>query len=141
MGFGDIHGRARADVSSPQAFGECDECGEWFNRVDLRKQMEYSGTRQFWTGFLVCQHCLSEPQPQFLTPILPGDPKPVIQPRPDAPSLNFGLQGFTLFTIVPAILAQAPPPPVQEQPPPAQPAGQLDYSKEEQSGWLGQVGP
>lgn len=97
MGFADLHGKARVDSSNPRGFAECNECGEWYNRDQLSKQMEYAGTRLFWTGFLVCPSCLSEPQPQFLNPILPGDPKPIIEPRPALPTSAFIAPGFTLF--------------------------------------------
>lgn len=103
MGFADLHGKARVDPSKPDGFAECDECGEWYNRTQLGPQMEYSGTRLFWTGFLVCPTCLSEPQPQFLNPILPGDPKPIIQPRPARLTSTFIAPGFTLFELVPVL--------------------------------------
>lgn len=33
------------------------------------------------TGFLVCQRCLDIPNPQMLSPIIPPDPMPVLNPR------------------------------------------------------------
>ena len=99
MGFADLHGRARVDPSAPEAFGVCDQCSEWYNRRDLRKQYEFNGRGTYWTGYLVCRSCLDKPQPQLLTPILPPDPRPVIQPRPEEPTSQFIAPGFALFEL------------------------------------------
>lgn len=99
MGFGDFHGRARVDARRPRGQAVCDRCSQWWNRADLRKQYEYSGTRLFFTGFLVCPPCYDTPQPQNLTPLLPGDPKPLINPRPEYFDVIRGQDGFALYTI------------------------------------------
>jgi hypothetical protein len=83
MGWGDIAGRARTRPRAPSAFGVCDDCGEWYNLDDLKKQMEYYGPALQWTGFLKCQHCLDIPQAQLKPVILPPDPIPRYNPRPE----------------------------------------------------------
>lgn len=95
MSHGDISGRAIANARSPQAFGVCDGCGEWYNRVNLRYQMEWGGDALINQRFLYCFRCLSKPQPQLKTIILPQDPVPVTDPRPEVPTLLQNLNGFT----------------------------------------------
>lgn len=103
MSYGDISGRARTSARNPSAFACCDLCSEWYNRVDLKKQMEYRGPAIEWTGFLVCYRCWTVPQPQLKPIILPPDPVPVIFPRPES-FITDNLTGFckqdfaTIFT-------------------------------------------
>lgn len=75
------HGKASVDPSNPQAFAVCDRCGGWRNLVNLIPEVQYNGTGLYNTGFLVCQRCLDIPQPQLLSPIIPPDPMPVLNPR------------------------------------------------------------
>lgn len=98
MAQGDIQGRARTSPSRPQAKGVCDRCGEWYLLSALEKQMEYFGPSLQWTGFLVCRDkCLDVPQPQNIPLILPPDPVPVKNPRPEYFLSDYGLQGFTQY--------------------------------------------
>lgn len=98
MGMGDIHHRARARARSPRAFGVCDFCGGWFNRVDLLEVMEYYGTSVRWTGYLADRDCLDKPQPQLQPYILPPDPVPIKNPRPEIFSISRGANGYTQMT-------------------------------------------
>lgn len=75
------HGRARVDTRNPQAFGQCDLCGFWFNLDDMRDQMEWAGTRLYNTGSKRCDSCLDKPFEQFRTIILPPDPPPLQETR------------------------------------------------------------
>jgi hypothetical protein len=76
------HGHATVDPSNPSAFGACDRCGFLYNLKDLVPEVQYNGTGLYRTGFLVCQRtCLDVPNPQQLSPILPPDPLPVLNPR------------------------------------------------------------
>ena len=78
------NGFARVRARSPEAFGICDTCGFQFNRTDLVAQMEYQGNALQKTGFMVCTRtCNDVPQPQLTTPILPNDPYPILDPRPE----------------------------------------------------------
>lgn len=83
------------DPKDPRAVGVCDGCGFWLNYKDLRKDMQYrGGSVPVWTGFLVCDKCLDvpNPAPQFKRLVLPPDPVPVENPRPEVPTPT--LSGF-----------------------------------------------
>ncbi|MBN9433991.1 MAG: hypothetical protein J0I45_16290 [Bosea sp.] len=77
-----FHGRANVDPDNPQAFAVCDRCGFWYNLVDLQWQYQYAGPVLQNTRFKVCRPCLDIPQPQLKPRILPPDPAPVFDPRP-----------------------------------------------------------
>jgi hypothetical protein len=77
------HGRARVDPQSPEAFAVCDRCRMLYNRVDLKWQHQYAGNRLVNIRLLVCGRCLDKPH-EFNRPlVLPPDPVPVADPRPD----------------------------------------------------------
>lgn len=78
------HGRARVDTRNPSAWGVCDNCSEWRNLSDLAWEEQWMGPNLMRTGFRVCRdRCLDVPQPQLRTIILPPDPIPVRDPRPE----------------------------------------------------------
>lgn len=83
MSIPNRHGRARVDPTAPSAFAICDDCGMEWLRSELYAERQWYGTRIQDTGFLVCSQCLDVPQEQLRTIILPPDPIPVSQPRPD----------------------------------------------------------
>ena len=78
------HGRARVDPQAPQAFAVCDRCGFRRNHVDLTWQYQYRGNALTNIRVLVCvDKCLDVPH-QFARPvILPPDPVPISDPRPE----------------------------------------------------------
>lgn len=86
-----FHGRARVSSRNPQAFAVCDSCGIWHNLVDLRWQFEWQGTKLQNQRFLVCNRCYDTPQPQLKARILPPDPVPVFNARPE----NFSVDEVT----------------------------------------------
>lgn len=94
MAYADQAGRARVDPQHPRAFAVCDSCGEWYNRVDLRPQMEWYGDNLEDTGYRMCYRCLSQPQPQLKTVILPEDPVPITDPRVEYFIQDQNLNGF-----------------------------------------------
>jgi len=95
-------GRARVDPKNPRAFAVCDRCGLLYNLKSLVAEMEWRGPRLMETGYLVCTvTCLDVPQEQLRPRILPPDPVPVFNPRPEAFAVEDGLQGFTLYTLDP----------------------------------------
>lgn len=100
MGFADIHGRARVNPKSPEAFGVCDTCGVWYNHSALLKQVEWQGPKLAWVGYLVCSRCYDDPQPQLRPIRLPRlDPAPVINPRPpNFPTIDMP-SGFTQYVM------------------------------------------
>lgn len=78
-----FHGRARVNPRSPSAFGVCDKCGFLTNLVSLTFQMEWRGNALASTGEKVCQRCYDRPNPQLRPRLVPPDPIPVLQPRPE----------------------------------------------------------
>lgn len=77
------HGRARVSASAPTAWGICDGCSFLYSLSDLSPQMEYRGDKLMPTGFKKCPTCIDVPY-QFNRPlILPPDPVPVSDPRPE----------------------------------------------------------
>jgi hypothetical protein len=78
-----FHGRARTSPSSPQAYACCDRCALWYNHVDLQWQTQWSGIKLQNLRLLVCERCLDVPQPQLKARILPPDPVPIMNARPE----------------------------------------------------------
>lgn len=79
-----------------------------FNRVNLSWQYEYAGTELVNEGYLVCDSCQDNPQPQLMARVLPPDPTSVLNPRP----LNYD-QYAGLSTTTSALLQR-----MTNQPPP-----------------------
>jgi hypothetical protein len=94
MAHGDISGYARTDPRNPRAFAVCDGCGAWYNRYALHDQYDWAGDALIDLNLRVCHRCLDKPQEQFRTVILPQDPTPIDDPRPEYPHLNDNLNGF-----------------------------------------------
>ncbi len=79
---------AQTSPSSPEAWGTCDRCGFILNHNKLSWQFEWAGTRLTNLGILVCNTCLDEPQRQLGTIILPPDPMPIMNARPEQYALD-----------------------------------------------------
>lgn len=77
------HGRARVSARDPKAFAVCDRCSIWTNLNRLSWQFQWSGDRLTDLKILVCNECLDVPQQQLRSIILPPDPLPVFNPRPE----------------------------------------------------------
>lgn len=78
------HGRAKISQTKPSALGVCDRCGALYNLRDLVWQEQYVGPRLQNLGILVCkQGCLDKPQEQLRTIVLPPDPVPLKNARPE----------------------------------------------------------
>jgi|SRR5271166_4516920 len=104
-------GHARVNSRSPQAFGVCDRCGMWYNLVNLHYQYEWRGPRLANIRLRVCPRCLDIPFIFNRPLIIPPDPIPVWDPRPQ----NFiaADEGTDPLPPLPwpvQPLAQAPPP-------------------------------
>jgi hypothetical protein len=72
---------ARADLKS--AWGSCDRCGLLYNLRNLSWQFDWAGTKLINKGLLVCDRCLDDASPWLRTIVLPADPPPVINARPE----------------------------------------------------------
>lgn len=81
MGYASQSGRARTNVSNPQAHAICDRCGFRYNRADLKWQYDWRGASLANIRILVCNHCYDAPQQQLRAIVLPADPVPVDNPR------------------------------------------------------------
>jgi hypothetical protein len=77
------HGRARVDPTNPQAFAVCDRCKFLYNHVDLNWQYQWVGPQLHNLRELVCSTCMDSPQEQLRTIILPPDPMPIWNARPE----------------------------------------------------------
>ena len=76
------HGRAKVSTRSPSAFGICDNCGFLYQLSELRWQFQWAGNKLVNLRQLVCRRCNDIPQTQLRAIILPADPMPVQNPRP-----------------------------------------------------------
>lgn len=77
------HGKARIDARSPRALAICDRCGFTFNHYTLNWQYQWAGNQLQDQGALVCRSCMDTPQEQLRTIVLPADPIPIMNARPE----------------------------------------------------------
>lgn len=78
------HGNAQISARAPRALGVCDRCGSLYNLDTLQWQWDWQqGPRLFNLRILVCRSCLDVPQESGRTIVLPPDPVPVANPRPE----------------------------------------------------------
>lgn len=82
------HGRADVNPVSPRSFGICDRCSFLYNLEDLHWQKQFAGVGVVNLEILVCRTCLDVMQPQLQTLILPPDPAPVFNARPEYYALD-----------------------------------------------------
>ncbi len=82
MAYASIAGRARTSAKNPQAHAICDRCGFRYNHVELEFQYDWAGATVQNKRLLVCDRCHDEMQSQLRSLTLPGDPPPIINPRP-----------------------------------------------------------
>ena len=83
MAYASQAGRARTSSTSPQAHAICDRCGFRWNFVDLRWQFDWRGASLQNLRILVCRRCQDIPQEQLRAIVLPADPVPIINARPE----------------------------------------------------------
>lgn len=78
------HGRAEISARSPRALAVCDRCGFLYNLDQLSWQYDWQmGPRLKNLRILVCPDCYDEPQESGRTIVLPPDPIPVFNARPE----------------------------------------------------------
>jgi len=83
MGYASRQGRAVTNPSAPRAKGVCDRCGFVYQLVKLTYQHEWQGTKLQNLRLRVCRECKDVPQPQLKSKLIPPDPVPVLDPRPE----------------------------------------------------------
>lgn len=77
------YNRARVSARRPESLARCDRCSFVWNLRDLRFQSYYQGPTLQNTNVLVCPDCLDIPNEQTRTTIIPPDPVPLLNPRPE----------------------------------------------------------
>lgn len=77
------HGRYFVDQNHPRALATCDRCGFIYNHDQLRWEMQWVGPKLQNQRFLVCDRCWDVPQEQLRTIVLPPDPIPIQNARPE----------------------------------------------------------
>ncbi len=85
-----FNGHAEVNPRAPVSFAICDRCSRQFNINMLSWQWQWAGPRLQNTRFLVCRSCMDVPQPQLKPRILPPDPHPTLNARPE----NFLVDDF-----------------------------------------------
>ena len=76
-------GRARVSARRPQALAICQRCQFTYNLVDLRPVVQWAGVKLQTYDILVCRSCWDVPQENIRVIIIPPDPVPVLNPRPE----------------------------------------------------------
>ena len=76
-------GRGRVSARSPEALAVCDSCGFVYNHKNLGWQFQWAGVQLQNLRQLKCQRCLDVPQMQLRTIVIPPDPIPIYNPRPE----------------------------------------------------------
>src|SRR5262249_3712356 len=80
--------RARTSASNPEAWATSDRSGFVGNRKSLRLQVEWAGTQRVNQQVLVYPDEYDEPNRQLGTIILPPDPVPILNARPENYALD-----------------------------------------------------
>jgi hypothetical protein len=78
------HGRATVDPNNPSNWATCDRCGFNYNQRDLQWQHDWRGNTMQNLHLLVCSRCLDTPSLWYRSIILPPDPTPIMNARPEA---------------------------------------------------------
>jgi hypothetical protein len=105
MALGDLSGASRTNPRNPFGQGVCDRTGFALQHNRMQRQFQWGGAKLFDTGYLVRPQSLDKPQDQYRSLILPGDPQPLVNPRPDYwqtppyPANTPGNQGFQQYEL------------------------------------------
>lgn len=82
------HGRATVSQTRPRALAICDRCGFRYNHDQLQWQYQWQGPRLHNIRELVCEDCYDKPQEQLRLLVLPADPVPIENARPEFNVVN-----------------------------------------------------
>lgn len=77
------YSHADVDRTNPRALGVCDRCGFVYNQYKLQWQYEWVATKLQNIRQLVCESCYDKPQEQLRRILIPPDPVPIMNPRPE----------------------------------------------------------
>jgi hypothetical protein len=84
-------------------WARCDGCGFQWNLPRLSYQREWAGFTLVNKHLLKCPYCLDEPQPQLRAIVIPPDPDPVYEARPEQYGIDEGLIAAFTASIAPGI--------------------------------------
>lgn len=76
-------GRGSVNARNPRSLAVCDRCSFTYNLDQLTWQYQWAGVKLQNLRLLVCCECLDKPQPQLKTIVIPPDPMPTLNPRPE----------------------------------------------------------
>lgn len=82
------HPRYASSDPHAGAWATCDDCGFVWNHPRLDWQREWAGFTIINKHALVCPRCLDVPNEQLRTLVLPPDPDPVLNARPEQYSVD-----------------------------------------------------
>lgn len=83
MGISSLVGHASTDIGNPISSAICDICGQRWNHNRLDWQHEWQGNAVVNLRLLACPSCLDVPNEQLRALVLPPDPVPTKDPRPE----------------------------------------------------------
>lgn len=82
------HGPAQVNPDNPRAWATCDRCGWITNHYKLQWQYQWAGFKLNNLRILVCDRCLDKPAQFLQAIILPPDPPPLFNVRPEPFALD-----------------------------------------------------
>lgn len=80
--------RAATDPTAPRAWGTSDRNGMIGNLENMQWQWDWAGTQLVNKGLVVHADELDEPQRQLGTVLIPPDPVPIMNARPEAYAID-----------------------------------------------------
>lgn len=99
--------KVSVNPNDPGGVAMCDGCGFWVNYSELRERRQYrGGWTPVGTGLFVCATCDDVPQPYYRKQVLPPDPVPLLNPRPD-PSVTAPVLGSATSPTAAELASQA----------------------------------
>ena len=81
-------GHAKVSTRNPRAQAVCDRCGFNYQHNQLVWDVQWAGQKLQNLRQLVCRKCKDIPQTQLKTIIIPPDPLPILNARPE----NYGAE-------------------------------------------------
>jgi hypothetical protein len=92
---------AEVDADHPVPWATCDSCGFIWNHPRLAWQHQWAGTGLINLRQLKCPRCLDEPQEQLRVIVLPPDPDPLFNARPEQYAIDEGFIAAFTASIAP----------------------------------------
>jgi hypothetical protein len=99
------HSRYEVDATYPRAKALCDRCAQTWNHFQLRWQYQWVGPKLQNLRILVCPECYDLPQPNIRRIVIPPDPLPIMNPRPE--NYNIEVTSFLQMQEGPCLLTEA----------------------------------